>query len=443
MQQASVQSLLQGLLKTNISPVSIEQVQQTTALIKEVTAAASHCEAFCFRLVAALSEPGVQADVEAFLACCGRTYPEDGNTFCQSHNNKIHRECLSATVSMLLTILLAVGPDQSQSLPPSLGIALIEKQCQLSMSETQCTHTTASRVVVPSVSLFEQQCTPISGLPLQDWRSSLRSELENQATYQRDSLIRVVAQICHDLESRCENVEGPLRSEREKSLALKDSLDRSRACVESLELKCVDHELFLNTLESEKSRLEKDNEELSAQLESLRIALEKSNSQADTALREAEEAYNYKAMHLRSVILQHEETAEHQRKENETFRGRIDTLENELAQEQGGRRQLAGEFADLQTRLEVEQDSLQKQLQVVTRMEETRDMLQGRLEDTERELSQSGQTVIQKDAEIARMGREVAALDEDVHRTRAELMIRTEELEGKFTFQDALRHPSV
>jgi hypothetical protein len=431
MQQASVHSLLRQLLEINHSPASIEQLQDATILVNEVAVTASHHESFRSHIITALSDLRVQADVEAFLACCTRTHEDDQASFCPSYNNMVHRRCISATISMLLTIILAARSAQSLRIPSWLGIALVEKQCQLSIPTKQCTHTSGSRTHFSSVSLFEQECTPISGLPLQDWRGRLKHELENQASYQQDSLIRAVAQICHDLESRCDTVEAPLRSEKEKATALAEELCQSRARVESLEQKRVDDNLFLGTLETEKTQLEKDNEELSVRLEHLRVELEKSNSQADTALHEAEEAYHFKEMHLRSVIGQHEETIENHQKEQGTLREKIAALGDKLAEQEAGRRGLADQYNDLQDRFEKEQAVVENQRQSNVRLEDHCNNLQVRLLESERELNEGRQSAIQTDEELARIGRKAAALESNLQQTRTDLTTTTEELEGR------------
>ncbi|KAJ4358518.1 uncharacterized protein N0V89_003102 [Didymosphaeria variabile] len=272
-------------------------------------------------------------------------------------------------------------------------------------------------------------CTPISGLPLQDWRGRLKNELENQASYQRDSLIRAVGQICHDLESRCDTIEGPLRVERERTTALEDELSRSHACVESLEQKRVDDSLFLGTLEAEKSRLERDNEDLHARLESLRMELEKSNSQADTALHEAAEAYHCGEMRLRSVILQHEENIGNHVKEQETLREKAASLEDELGKQEAERHELADQYNDLQTRFEKGQDALENQMQTNVRLEDRCNDLQDRLLEAERKLNEGKQSTLHKEEEMARIGREAAALESDLQQTRADLATTTGRLD--------------
>jgi hypothetical protein len=431
MQQASVQSLLRQLLEINHSPVSNEQVQGATVLVNELASTASHHESFRSHVITALSDLRVQTDIEAFLVCCTRTYEDAQASFCPNHNNMVHRRCISATISMLLTIILAAGPAQSLGVPSWIGIALVEKQCQLSIPTKQCTHTSGARTHFPSVSLFEQECTPISGLPLQDWRGRLKHELENQASYQQDSLIRTVAQICHDLESRCDTVEAPLRSEKERATALAEELCQSRACVESLEQKRVDDSLFLGTLEAEKTRLEKDNEELSVRLENLRIELEKSNSQADTALHEAEEAYHFKEVHLRSIIRQHEATIENYQKEQRILCEKTGALSDKLSEEEAGRHELADQYNDLQKRFEREQAVFENQRHSNVRLEDHCNNLQVRLLELERELNEGKQSVIQAEEESAQIGRKAAALESNLQQTRTDLTTTTERLEGR------------
>lgn len=437
MKQASVQHLLSELLEINHFPASVEHVQGATVIVNEIAVTASHHASFRSQVITALSDSGIQAGIESFLAYCTRTYEEYQASFCPSHDSMVHRRCISATISMLLTIIVTAAPDQSPHIPSRLGIALVGKQGQLSVPAIQCTHT--SRTLSSSVSLFEQECTPISGLPMQDWRSRLKNELENQASYQQDSLIRAVAQICHDLENRCDTVEGPLRSERTKTTALMEELCLSRARVESLEQKRVDDNLFLGTLEAEKIRVEKDNDELSNRLKELRLELEKSSLQADTALHKAEEAYNCKEMHLRSIILQYEETIENYQKEQEELHERRAALSDQLAEQEARRCELADQYNDLQNRFEKEQGIVENQRQDHVQLEDHCNNLRARLLEAERELSEGKQAANERDEELARTGRKIAALETDLQLTRTDLSTTTERLEGKILCGSIIR----
>ncbi|KAF1966931.1 hypothetical protein BU23DRAFT_307076 [Bimuria novae-zelandiae CBS 107.79] len=305
LQQGPLQSVLGRILDTNISPKSIDELQNTTMLVDVIAMTATKHESFRSHLLTALSNRKIQDSVEAFLGVCPGDLKGHQNTSCRNHDTMIHQTCLSATISMLLTILLVAGPARATHMLPSLGIALLEKQRQLLVPTHQCARMSGSTVSGKkssnTISLFEQECTPISGLPLQDWRGRLKSEMDSHAAYQRESIIRAVTQICHDLEVRCETVEEPLRCERDKSRALEEELSRSRACVDNLEQKRLDDHLFYLNLESEKTHLEQEYEKVCIRLETLQTETAKSNSQAETALQEAREvreAFEHKETQL-------------------------------------------------------------------------------------------------------------------------------------------------
>jgi hypothetical protein len=137
---------------------------------------------------------------------------------CRTYAESLHRDVLAATITLILNLAI-IGRSDELSLPPQLISGLIMRQRNLPHLPKQCSHA-ASNPNAPSISLFQQESTPFTGQHLQDWRNRLKSELESQNSYQRDSIVRSVAQICQDLETRCNTVEEPLRREKTRSREL-------------------------------------------------------------------------------------------------------------------------------------------------------------------------------------------------------------------------------
>lgn len=145
MQQASVQALLGQILHTNISSQSMDRLQDITSLVNDIAATVSCHEAFCSKVLIALSKSELQHHVEAFLNSNPTGIEEHHYASCISADIVIRQACLSATISMLLTAFFA-GQDQNLHVPSSLGVALVRKQRQLSMLVHQCTHKAGPQV---------------------------------------------------------------------------------------------------------------------------------------------------------------------------------------------------------------------------------------------------------------------------------------------------------
>ena len=266
-----------------------------------------------------------------------------------------------------------------------------------------------------AVSLFEQESTPMSGHSLQDWRGRLRSQLDTHASYQRESLIRAVAQICHDLETRCNTIEAPLRCERERASALEAELSQTRECILSLEQRRTDDDLYLQTLRNEKTQLENDKKNIEARIENLQIQFERSRSQSELTLREQEEIFASNENELKSTI-------DHLTKT-------LETLENEL---KASRDELAAQNAqndELQIQFAKEQAVTEKERQMSVQLGDLCEGLKIRLEKEEHELSESRESIIHKEAELTQLTNASRNLETELQQSRSELKTATGELQ--------------
>jgi myosin heavy subunit len=207
---------------------------------------------------------------------------------------------------MFLVLAFTAQPG-GPTLPNNLIVALINKQKHLSRGVIQCSHDPRTSGV-DTLSLFQQKNTPYTGVPLQDWRGRLRSELESQGHYQRDSVIRSVALICQDLESRCNIAEEPLLREKEKSQQLEETVTDLNARLLFLESEATDTRFHLEGLEDEKLNLFDENERLSAKLNNLQADLDAASRNAAEMSHKHEGDIHAKDLELQSMTLSHEES---------------------------------------------------------------------------------------------------------------------------------------
>lgn len=279
------------------------------------------------------------------------------------------------------------------------------------------------------ISFFEQESTPMSDHSLQGWRGRLRSQLDTHASYQRDSLVRAVSQICHDLETRCHTIEGPLRCERERASALEAELSEAQACVSSLEQKRMDDDLFLSTLRTEKTRLETEKEALEAQLGDLQTQFENSRLQGELALREQRDIHANKEMQLESTIDHLEKTLKSHTQELRTSR------EDLIA--------LTAQYDELQIRFNKEQAVAEKERQMSVQLGNLCESLKIRLEKGEHELSDSRQSVIHKEAELVRLAKLSGNLENELQQSRTEQKSMAGKLEDLQTRHHELAQSST
>lgn len=208
--------------------------------------------------------------------------------------------------------------ENKQALSTDILARLLARHAETSTKQ-ECSHVFPEKVGMvnkSSFSIAEQISTPSS--QRLDWRSQLSNELLRQASRNNEVLVESVANICRDLEIRCEQVELPLRAEEERSRKLEasviswkskaeelssvlrnrtDSLQAAADALEKLEARhlddiheqqsrCLLMEAKLQQAEEQNGneqianqRLKAENSDLADQIETLRISLEACQSE--------------------------------------------------------------------------------------------------------------------------------------------------------------------
>jgi chromosome segregation ATPase len=301
---------------------------------------------------------------------------------CHAYAALLHQSLNTATIAMLLTLVLTALPARP-SLPSALATALVSKQRQLGRSVSKCSHEMVTTEPAP-VSLFQQKNTPYTGQHLHDWRDRLKLDLESQGSYQRDSIIRSVAHICQDLETRCNTVEEPLRREKEKTQELQQQIINLNERIASLEVQAADDRFHSEGLEDEKLVISEDRDTLSAKLEQLQAESNEAIRKANDELIQVREDNDVQELELRSTILTCEETIRALEKDIGAQSNIVDRLRYELenAQDEGA---LRGEQLEaLQNRFDDADKKLSSEVQVVCMQSE--EIMQLKKRNTELEL---------------------------------------------------------
>ncbi|KAF1934277.1 uncharacterized protein M421DRAFT_97228 [Didymella exigua CBS 183.55] len=331
---------------------------------------------------------------------------------CCTYVASLHQEVLAATMSLILNLAIAARPEEL-SLSPHLALGLIKRQRKLPHILRQCSHA-ASSPNENSISLFQQKSTPFTGQHLQDWRTRLNSELESQNSYQRDSIVRSVAQICQDLETRCSTVEEPLRQEKARSQELEQRVQELSEQVSSLESQAADDRFHLDGLEDEKLGLADEKDRVSARLDELRMQMKEANRDADMALRIAREEFNARELELRSTILNHEEQLQTRESSLRELNSTLSKVRNTSEHTEEELRALGERYEDLQTRLG----------------------------DTSRQLDDERVAKFQQSEEILRLKERGINLECQLQTTELELEAITEQLSGLEVSHQELRQSS-
>lgn len=262
-----------NLLSGSNSSLPCHQLASLTTLAKQLIQSVQQCEQFGLNFAQAICSQELAPNISIFAkatllkeSCALSTGKQLGEAFTEAS----YRDFVASVISLLLNVTLVASQAQ-QRLPKALIIGLIDKQKHLAECPVAMTPLRPVKFQMPS--LFEEGCTPLIGNLHQDWRARLKSDLETQDAYQRDFLIHSVTQICHELEARCENIEEPLRLERQKLTQAQEKVQTLQSDITSLELKIGDQQRFIDGLEQEyeqeRSQLEEERDKASVALQDL------------------------------------------------------------------------------------------------------------------------------------------------------------------------------
>ena len=200
------------------------------------------------------------------------------------------------TVMLLSTALYASGLETSLQDSSRL---LLQKQKQLSNSQLRYDNCRSCRPCLSEasrVSIFEARGTPHVDSISHDWRTKIVHELSSEAGCRYESLVRMVGDVCRDLELRCTEAERPLREEQSKSQDLRAHLEVARGKVAELEEQARIREQEFIGLTNEKIELLDQIEThkdclkgLEAKLDDIRQEYDQAQSDADMAVQTAVE----------------------------------------------------------------------------------------------------------------------------------------------------------
>lgn len=367
-------------------------LRNVSVIVDELAALIPNCVSLQSSLSLAMSSMEIRQDLQKLLGAtvdpsCHALKESD----CDGSVEDLRRKLKSATISMLLTLALTTTPTEN-GLSQTIAIALLSKQRQLAEIPSECNHHTS--IAQPTaVSLFEQECTPATGLHQRGWRDCLNSELERQSYYQRDALMRSVTLICSGLESRCMNVEEPLRCEREKVKDLAAEAIELQEQVKKLETEAFDRQMIMESREIDFDNVENERARLSSSLHDLKVEFDNAKRQANEILRAAKDDFFAKEAQLKSIILTHKESWDLCAQEVEDLNREKIQLEEELRKGRDEYESLADLHTALETRfdsigqaLETERVTTSTQAEEINRLKYTESDLHGRLKRAEEDL---------------------------------------------------------
>lgn len=240
------------------SSQAFADVEMATALATEMAHKSSASQDLRRKILYLLSTNGFLSPLRAFTGLMPLR-----RSSCQVKEHYVHGICparyatsqqkLQQAFSILILQTALYASDNEMGIEPWLATALLEKQISPAYNPTKCNRTLTSKNL-RSVSLFESGSTP-EQMPSHAWRDRLRESLFRDAGYQQQSVIKIVSEVCRDLEARCDEAEQPYREEQARSRALELKSKDFEDQVAELRIQNQDFLHMIKELETEKSNL--------------------------------------------------------------------------------------------------------------------------------------------------------------------------------------------
>ncbi len=239
---------------------SLTMITTANDWVSSLGAAVQTSSSFRQKVLLALSAKEVYEPLHQFsssqLSVPNIGVGHNGLEVCPRVHAEARRRLHEHTCDLLLKTALNASADGTR-LDSSIGLALLEKRNTISSTMSPCEYygLTVTTVKMASTSLFEAASTPQTLTSSHEWRTRLVKELTRDAKHQYESIVKMMGDICQDLEHRCDEAERPLRAEETKNGELKMKLETSQVRLAELEFQVMERTQVSEGLEVESNLL--------------------------------------------------------------------------------------------------------------------------------------------------------------------------------------------
>ncbi|KAK4495105.1 hypothetical protein PRZ48_013432 [Zasmidium cellare] len=198
----------------------------------------------------------------------------------------------------------------SSSMSPSSMTLLLNLHASSARGDLQCRHERPLwRDHLPIVDPADENVPDEM-----DWGEALHTHFKARAQVEQDAVSRLFAKACASLEARCENVEKPLREEREKRWVIEKQNEELTQAFAQLEAQNMDHVLRTRDLEEERDQYvqsledsKDENQDLLERISGLEQKLRDAQAQSEKQLAEIRSAKQISELDTASTIAKKQE----------------------------------------------------------------------------------------------------------------------------------------
>lgn len=361
--QCCLSSVLEVAVSTSPSQI-VRSASLCSSLLEKLTTMVQDSPSCRAAVLAAFATHDIRHKLEDLLtvevASTSRSNQETAG-ICACSITSFKEALAKSACTLLLQSALSSQPQEHQ-LPTQLVSSALHRHAR-SFVSTPCAHRRQRNAHADSRPLLvEVKSTPVMHNAPIHWRNRLATSIQAQAKNQEQALLASFSEICRDLEDRCENVEGPLREEREKAANLDSRYRDLTAAYSDLESRMLDRDLRINALEADNDRhntemeaAATESEELMQRIDQVSRELEDSKANIRQVLADAKQERHELEMehsttlackqealdHLREQAQGSEEEAQRFRTEFEQSRVQVQNSKNEIQRLRGELEQMS------------------------------------------------------------------------------------------------------
>lgn len=432
--RAPISLLLQNAVDYAIRADSIDLASglaAVTRMLKDALTIIEEQRITGHEIRAALNEPAFAQALQRLKDLVEQSFDQHTTTQAPGWCKKALHRMRSNLAHQMSELLLRVC--HSSSMSPSSMSLLLNLHASSARGNLQCSH---ERPLWREH--FDVAGSVDEEIPDEmDWREALHTHFKARAQVEQDAVSRLFAKACASLEARCENVEEPLRKEKEKRMATERHNEELTQALTKIEAQNMDFVIRTRDLEEERDvnlqNLEDSRDEVEGLLERIAMLEEKlkeTQAQGEKQLAEFRTAKQISELDTASTIAKKEEELDDLQKdfdqairEAQTKQQENEGLQRELAGARSECERLDEELAASNGRVGELQESLRELEYRNTGLETTNSRLQEQLNSANNNLAHGSQEV----SELTRQLQETQAERDDLNHA---LTRETEQLQA-------------
>ena len=241
---------------------TILELNGLKSFVRYLTEAAKSSSTIRQTLLVALSSNTIRDSLQSFLSnkspgakCIARHGPYGPYDQCAERADHGLRSLQRDVCKLLLISALFASSDEI-GIDSALATHLLEMATAVPVLLNQYKELhIRPKTQLSTIPVYEDCPLPSLCRSDQDWRKSLREDLDRDTASRHELLIRSVSNICRDLEARCNNVEQPLVAEQQRSMKLQTQLESCEQKCIKLETKAKEHNVVIDGLQAERDTL--------------------------------------------------------------------------------------------------------------------------------------------------------------------------------------------